>query len=338
MPKIYDNVSLRERNTFRVPSQARWFAVLDEVSQLSGITEDERWRESPRLVLGSGSNLLLRGDFEGFVLCVGLRGRKILTEQDGSAEVWAAAGENWHRFVTWCLDRGWGGLENLSLIPGMVGAAPMQNIGAYGVELSERLTAVEVVDLETGEESQVAPEDCQLGYRSSRFKTEDAGRFLISGIRVRLDREPNLRLDYPGLRAELRRSNGPINAKAVSAAVCRLRSKKLPDPIRIGNAGSFFKNPLVDGPQAAQLATRYPELPQYPSGRGKVKLSAAWMIEHCGYKGVRRGAAGVSDKHALVLVNHGDAKGGDIWRLAMDIQETIEQEFGVVLDPEPQIL
>jgi UDP-N-acetylmuramate dehydrogenase len=334
---IEEHASLREHNTFRVEARARYLVTVERLEDIPALLADVRVQGLPRLILGGGSNILFRADFPGVVVRVVLRGIELVGEDESHRLVRAAAGENWHDFVRWTVGQGWPGLENLSLIPGTVGAAPVQNIGAYGVELSEVCEAVEAVDLGTGESHRFDRTACRFAYRDSLFK-QQSGRWLISAVTFRLPKTFAPRLNYPGVREAL----GEVEPTplAVSEAICAVRRAKLPGlaPGEPGSAGSFFKNPLVPAAQAEALRASYPGLPAWPQPDGRVKLSAAWLIEQCGWKGYREGDAGVYAKHALVLVNHGRATGEQLWRLAEALRVSVRQRFGVDLEPEPIVL
>jgi len=287
-------------------------------------------------VLGGGSNVVFVTDVPGTVLLNRIRGKAIIEESDDQVLVEVGAGENWHELVRWAIDQGLYGLENLSLIPGLAGAAPVQNIGAYGVELSSVLERVTVWDMAKGCWTLFTRDECRLSYRDSLFKSTGTGRYFITSICLRLSRHFVPQLGYSGLEAELRNSGiTDPDARQVSDAVIRLRSRKLPDPAREGNAGSFFKNPIIDRQTAEELLSRHPALPSWPSGSDSIKLSAAWMIESCGLKGLREGDAGVSERHSLVLVNHGSARGEEIARLAETVTSKVNEQFGIQLETEP---
>lgn len=326
-------------NSFRVPARARVLAHLHEARALPELLRRlEPEGGAPMFVLGAGSNVLFTRDFDGTVLQVATRGIHV-ADAGERARVRVAAGENWDAFVRWSLAEGFAGLENLVLIPGTAGAAPIQNIGAYGVELSEFAVGVEVWDRRRACFAELAASECAFGYRDSLFKHAPA-RYLVTALTLELPRRRALRLDYRGVRAELQAMGVAEPGHAdVARAVERLRLRRLPDPRRIGNAGSFFKNPLVATGDAEALRARHPALPVYPGGvPAHAKLSAAWLIEACGFKGLREGAVGVSERHALVLVNYGDATGERIWALAERIRAAVAERFGVVLEPEPVIL
>ena len=334
--KVAKNPSLKTFNTFGVEASAGLMLTLENEEDLLSLPFFDPGRD---FILGGGSNVLFASGVPGTVIHNRITGREIVKTGDEHAWVEAGAGENWHELVRWTLKNGLSGLENLSLIPGLAGAAPIQNIGAYGVELATVLENVTAWDLSQSEWKTFSREDCELAYRDSRFKTAEPGRFLITSIRLRLDRHYKPQLGYAGLREELSRLNiRQATAIEVSDAVIRLRQRKLPDPATSGNAGSFFKNPVLKRDESEALLARFPELPAWPQDDGSIKFSAAWMIEHCGLKGYRTGDAGISDQHTLVIVNHGSASGEEILQLARTIQSTIHDTFGVMLEPEPRIV
>ena len=331
--KFTERPSLKPFNTFGLDCRAAALIEIESEEDLLGLPGLDPKRD---FVLGGGSNVVLLGDVPGTVYLNRIAGIGIIGEDSGSVQVEAGAGENWHGLVSWSLEQGLCGLENLSLIPGSVGAAPIQNIGAYGVELASVLESVTAWDWRAGGWTTLSREDCRLGYRDSRFRTADAGRYLITSVRLSLSRSFEARIDYPGLAEELVGTRP--TARAVSDAVIRLRRRKLPDPAVAGNAGSFFKNPVIARDQAEQLRSRHAELLAWPLENGKVKLSAAWMIEACGLKGRREGGARVSEQHALVLVNEGGASGHDVSALAIEVQKAVYEAFGVRLEPEPLLV
>lgn len=331
------NAPLDRHNTFRVAARAAWLAEIHDPAMVPAVLALRQVKGLSHLVLGEGSNVLFTRDFDGLLLVVANRGIEIIDDDHGNVLVRAAAGEDWHGLVCWSLAQGLCGLENLSLIPGTVGAAPIQNIGAYGAELADTLEAVEAYDCGMAKITRFTREQCAFSYRQSKFKQEP-DRWIITAVELRLRRHAPLRLNYTGVRDELAAMdvNAPTAAD-VSEAVCRLRRRKLPDPAVIGNAGSFFKNPIVSSSEVEKLQAAHPGLPTFDVPGGK-KLGAAWLIEQCGWRGFREGDAGVSDKHALVLVNHGQATGEQIWSLAQRIQESVQATFAVRLDPEPRIV
>ena len=335
---IVENASLHGRNTFGVDARA---AMLVEVSKPEALAELFGYamlKAQDVLVLGEGSNLLLTRDWPGVVLSMAARGIRVLDDDGRRARIRVEAGEHWNDFVHWSLGHGFAGLENLALIPGTVGAAPIQNIGAYGVEVREFVAEVEAWDRVDARFVRLDNTQCEFAYRDSLFKRE-RDRYLVVAVTFDLPRERELRLDYAGVREELAamRVDTPSHS-AVAEAIVRLRTRKLPDPARIGNAGSFFKNPLVDDAFAQALHVEHAQLPMWSSADGKTKLSAAWLIERAGFKGFREGDAGISERHALVLVNHGSASGAQLWAFAQRVRTGVRERFGVELEPEPRIV
>ena len=335
---LTENASLRAYNTLRVDAHATLLAELHDPAALPALLAHPAVRDQPLLPLGAGSNVLLAGDWPGVVLVQKTLGVDVLANDGDGARIRVAAGEHWDDCVRWTLGQGWAGLENLILIPGSVGAAPMQNIGAYGVEVGEFVEAVDAVDLTTREPAHFDNAACAFGYRDSVFKRRP-DRWLITAVTLRLPRVHALRLDYAGLRDELARMGVAQPAPFhVADAVVTLRTRKLPDPALIGNVGSFFKNPLVPAEHAAALRREHASLPAWPTADGRCKLSAAWLIEACGFKGARDGDAGISNRHALVLVNHGHATGAQLWAFAQRVREGVRDRFGVDLEPEPRVI
>jgi UDP-N-acetylmuramate dehydrogenase len=332
-----EQFSLREYNTFRIEVKARYFARFTSTDQLADLLAQI---PRPPVVLGGGSNILLTGDIDGWVLINGIKGIDLVDEDDRYFYVQVGAGEGWPGFVEYCLGRDWAGVENLSLIPGSVGAAPMQNIGAYGVELKEVFHELEAWDLQDGKVRMFTLNDCHFGYRESVFKGLYKGRFIILSVTFRLNREPVFHTGYGAIREELARMNiRELSIRAISDVVTRIRTAKLPDPAVIGNAGSFFKNPTIPNEQFAALKARFPDIVGYPDPAGRMtKLAAGWLIEQCGWKGYRRGDAGCHATQALVLVNYGHATGREIYDLSEDILRSVQQQFGVTLEREVNII
>jgi len=331
-------VSLQPFNTFGVTTRARYLAHAHDDAEVGEALQAAKRLQLPLLVIGGGSNLLLTGDVEALVLRMASRGLRIVSSQADAVLVEAEAGEPWHPFVQWTLEQGLQGLENLSLIPGTVGAAPMQNVGAYGVEIKDVFAGLTALDRHSGELREFSLDECQFAYRDSRFKRE-AGRWLILRVRFALARTGALHLDYGPLRQRLAEQGiSQPTASDVSRAICTIRREKLPDPAVLGNAGSFFKNPLVSADLAAQLRVQHADLVAYPQADGQVKLAAGWLIEHAGWKGFRDGDAGVHQQQALVLVNYGTATGAQLLALARRIQADIQARFAVALEIEPNIL
>jgi UDP-N-acetylmuramate dehydrogenase len=329
------DVELGPFNTFGLAARAARLIVLRSAGEVRRLIAMPGWAEASRLVLGGGSNLIFTGDFAGTVLKVEIAGRRLVAEDDEAWVVEAGAGEHWHDFVRWTLARGWPGLENLSLIPGTVGAAPIQNIGAYGLEMAERFESLDAVELATGAARVFGAADCAFGYRDSVFKCEP-GRWLVTTVRFRLPKRWAPVTRY----ADVARELGALGIAQptpldVSDAVIAIRRRKLPDPAVIGNAGSFFKNPVVDAATHMRLAAAFPGLPAYPQVDGSVKLAAGWLIEQAGWKGRDLGPVGCFERQALVLVNRGGASGADVKRIAEAIRRDVDARFGVLLEPEP---
>ena len=333
---LREHVSLKPYNTFGIEASARYFAVVEDLASLKAALGEERVRGLPLLVIGGGSNLLLTRDFPGLVLLMAIRGIELLGEDAQALRVRAAAGENWHGFVMHALAQGWHGLENLSLIPGTVGAAPIQNIGAYGVEQDSVFESLEALEIASGQVVQMDAAACRFAYRDSVFKHAARDKLVILSVTYRLPKNASVHADYADLKAELA-AHGITDPtpRDISDAVIAVRTRKLPDPALIGNAGSFFKNPIVSAEKLEALQVFYPKLVSYPQGDGRHKLAAGWMIDQAGWKGRALGEAAVYDKQALVLVNKGGASGADIAALARAIQADIRTRYAVELEPEP---
>jgi len=332
---ITENVSLKDYNTFGIDVKARWLSSFDSQDALPEMLEA---RPGPLLILGGGSNILLTRDFDGLVLRNGIKGIGVVREDAQYVYVRVGAGENWHGFVQYALQRGWAGVENLSLIPGNVGAAPMQNIGAYGVELKEVFYELSAYHLEEKKVYTFSLNDCEFGYRESVFKRRYKGQFVILDVTFRLYKVPRLHTEYGAIREELEKMGvGKLTIQAVAEAVVRIRRSKLPDPAEIGNAGSFFKNPTVTALKFEELRGAFPDIVGYPGPSG-VKLAAGWLIEQCGWKGYRKGDAGCHDRQALVLVNYGHAGGREIYDLSEEILQSVKVKFGVELEREVNII
>lgn len=335
---VQSAVSLRAYNTFGVDVAARYWAEASDDAQVRQALDAARERQVPLLVLGGGSNLLLTANVEALVLRMASRGIRVVADDGQRVEIEAEAGEPWHGFVLWTLQQGFAGLENLSLIPGTVGASPVQNIGAYGVELKDCFLGLTALDRQSGEIREFDLQDCAFAYRDSRFKRE-SGRWIILRVRFALERNASLHLDYGPVRQRLAEQGIEApSASDVSRAICAIRSEKLPDPAVLGNAGSFFKNPLVPAELAQRLQQQHVDLVAYPQADGQVKLAAGWLIEKAGWKGFRDGDAGVHRLQALVLANYGHATGQQLLGLAQRIQADIAERFGVSLEIEPNVL
>lgn len=334
---IANDVSLRALNTFGVEALARAYLPVSSVATLAAVRADKALAAMPRLILGGGSNLLFTQNVDALVLHMNSHGMSVTGEDADHVFVCAQAGESWHGFVQWTLAQGLGGLENLSLIPGSVGAAPIQNIGAYGSEMADCFHSLHAFDFVTGELLTLTRDDCAFGYRNSIFKHALRDRAVIVDVTFALPKrwQPNLR--YAELAQEVAAISKPT-AMEISAAVIAIRSRKLPDPAVTGNAGSFFKNPVVTAAQRDALLTDYPQLVSYAQADGSFKLAAGWLIDQCGWKGRSLGAAGVHERQALVLVNRGGASGQEILQLAERIKEDVALRFGVSLETEPVVL
>lgn len=334
-------VDLSASNTLALAGEAALYAKIQTVNQLV----DQELRFAPRFVLGGGSNLVLSGDFDGLVLHMAIPGRELAGEDADAWYVRAGAGENWHDFVGWTLAQGWPGLENLSLIPGTVGAAPIQNIGAYGLEVAERFHSLTACDMESGESVRFVRFDraaCRFGYRDSVFKQEGwhlEGRFVITDVTFRLPKQWQPLTRYADITGELAAQEVTMpTAQQIADAVIAVRQRKLPDPAQIPNTGSFFHNPVVDVTTADRLLAAHPGLPHYPQADGRVKLAAGWLIDQAGWKGRDLGPVGMYEKQALVLVNRGGATGADVAALMSAVQSDVRERFGVELTPEPIFL
>lgn len=342
MVNVQSNVSLKSFNTFGIQATARYWADVQTPNDLQTLLQLNGYDDVPRMILGGGSNLLLTGDVEGLVIRMNIQGIELVRQDDQHWWVKAGAGVNWHEFVLYCVKRGYAGVENLSLIPGTVGAAPMQNIGAYGVEIEQVFESLEAVNRQTGELRTFSRAECQFGYRESVFKHELKGQYVITSVTFQLNKTPIFHTTYGAIQETLDQMGVPadsLSIKAISDAVIRIRRSKLPDPTEIGNAGSFFKNPEINQAHFQQLKQQYPEMPGYPlAATDRVKVPAGWLIERCGWKGYRRGDAGVHAKQALVLVNYGNAVGDEILALAREVQQSVAEMFGIEINPEVNIV
>jgi UDP-N-acetylmuramate dehydrogenase len=341
MLTIESHVSLKPYNTFHIDANARYWVEITCEEDIYTLLQLTEFVDTPKLILGGGSNVLLCQDFDGLVINVNIQGIEVIRADDDHTYITAGAGVNWHKLVLFCVEHGHAGMENLSLIPGTVGAAPMQNIGAYGVELEQVFESLTAVHIQTGEKRTFSHADCAFGYRESVFKRELKNQYIITAVTFRLDKHPVFHTRYGAIRetlAEMGVSDDTLSIQAISEAVIRIRRSKLPDPAEIGNAGSFFKNPEVPKPQFDRLKAQYPALPGYPIDQDLVKIPAGWLIEQAGWKGYRTGDTGVHAKQALVLVNYGNATGNDIVTLARQVQQSVQEMFGVLISPEVNIV
>lgn len=329
---------LRAHNTFGFDVRARLACRVETEAQLARAAREAQAAGLRTLLLGGGSNIVFTRNFDGLVLIVALAGKRMVREDSQAWYVEAAAGENWHTFVAWTLEMGLPGLENLALIPGTVGAAPIQNIGAYGLEMSERFASVRALELATGKVHEFDANACRFGYRDSFFKQEGRERFAIISVTFRLPKAWQPRAEYADLARELTARGAADTPRAIFDAVVAVRRAKLPDPLELGNAGSFFKNPVVEAAAYEALREREPQLVAYAQPDGRVKLAAGWLIDRCGWKGRAIGRAAVHERQALVLVNRGGATGEEVLTLARAIQRDVRERFGVELEPEPLIV
>ncbi|MBC7864846.1 MAG: UDP-N-acetylmuramate dehydrogenase [Bacteroidia bacterium] len=333
------NKILTDYNTFHLPVYCNHFCEINTVAEFSELLHQKIYNENERLILGGGSNLLFTSNYNGLVIKNNFKGIKIEKRDDQHVFVSVGAGENWHKFVLWCIENNFSGLENLSLIPGNVGASPMQNIGAYGVEIKDVFESLEAVDMLDGTVRNFSAAECEFGYRESVFKRKLKNRFLISSVVFRLSIIPNFNTSYGAIEQELEKAGvKELSIKAISDAVIRIRSSKLPDPNVIGNAGSFFKNPEVSSDKCASLKKEFPDLVSYPLENGNFKLAAGWLIEKAGLKGKRFGDAGVHTQQALVLVNYGNSSGAEIFDLSQKVLDAVNEKFGVILEREVNII
>lgn len=341
--QIQENISLKLYNTFSIDVMARYFVAFTSSDEL---LEALNYKSNTHnLILGGGSNILLTQHIDGMVLKNEIKGIQEIREDSEYVYVKVGAGENWHQFVLYCIGRNWAGVENLSLIPGNVGASPMQNIGAYGVELKSVFFSLEAFHLSDKRIQTFTRNDCEFGYRDSLFKRKYKDQFVILNVTFQLRKHPKFNTSYGAIEQELEKMGvKELSIKAISDAVINIRSSKLPDPNEIGNAGSFFKNPEINNDQFQQLKTQFPEIVGYPLPGGNIKLAAGWLIEHCGpesgtsWKGYRKGDAGCHAKQALVLVNYGGASGQEVYDLSGSILESVKKKFDVMLEREVNII
>lgn len=333
------DISVKGYNTFGIDVIARYFTRFAGVEQLREILSSDVFKNNTHMILGGGSNILFTKNFDGIILRNEIKGVELIHEDNDHYYVKAAAGEVWHSFVMRCIKSGYAGVENLSLIPGCVGASPMQNIGAYGVEIKDVFHELEAIHIESGEIKKFNLTECSFGYRESYFKRAGKGQWIILSVTYKLNKRPVLHTNYGAIEAELDKMNlDRITIRDVSQAVINIRSSKLPDPAVIGNAGSFFKNPVIPVSLFNDIVKRYPQAPGYPVSDTEVKIPAGWLIETNGWKGKRIGDSGVHKNQALVLVNYGHASGKEIYDLSTDIIESIRKEFGIELEREVNIV
>ncbi len=335
---IRENISLKQYNTFGIAANAKYFAEISSLTEVSEICSNKHFSKTDKLILGGGSNILFTKDFDGYAVKNNFKGIDVDSDTEEQVFVKAGAGENWHNFVLHCIENNYAGIENLSLIPGNVGASPMQNIGAYGVEIKDVFHELEAFEIATQELVKFSAADCSFGYRESVFKNKYRNQFIITSVTFRLNKTPKFNISYGAIEQELENMGvKELTIAAISKAVCNIRSSKLPDPKQIGNAGSFFKNPVVSQEIHKRLKEEFPSLVAYASG-SEVKLAAGWLIEQCGWKGYRKNDFGVHINQALVLVNYGNASGGELYKLSQEVMDSVYKKFGVSLEREVNIV
>lgn len=336
---IESNFSLKTYNTFGIDASAKYFTSVDSIETINQLLQSSEYKNNDHLILGGGSNLLLTKNVNALVIKNNLKGIEVVKETPEFVFVKCAGGEVWHEFVMWCIDKNYGGLENLSLIPGCVGASPMQNIGAYGVEIKDTFYELEAINSVTGELKTFTKSECEFGYRESVFKRKLKNQFIITSVTFQLSKQPTFHIEYGAIKQELEAMQiSDISIKAISQAIINIRSSKLPNPKEIGNAGSFFKNPEVSNLVYQKLKMEFPTLVAYVLDNGNYKLAAGWLIEQSGLKGFRVGDAGVHKLQALVLVNYGNATGNEIYDLSTHVLQTVKAKFGVDLEREVNIV
>jgi UDP-N-acetylmuramate dehydrogenase len=337
--KVQENISLKPYNTFGIEAKAKYFAAFESLSELEEILNSKLQTPNSKLILGGGSNILLTKDFDGIVLKNEIKRIQIVKEDEDHIYIKAGAGENWHQFVLYCVNKNYAGVENLSLIPGNIGASPMQNIGAYGVEIKDVFYELEAFHKQDKVLQKFSLEECEFGYRESVFKNKYKDQFVITSVIYRLNKKSSFNTSYGAINQELEKMGvQDLTVQAISQAVINIRTSKLPDPKEVGNAGSFFKNPVISNEQFSELKKAFPNIIAFPSGTDHTKLAAGWLIEQCGWKGYRKNDAGCYPKQALVLVNYGNATGKEIFDLSEEIIQSVKKTFGVVLEREVNII
>ena len=336
---IVQNISLKPFNSFGVNVDANYFSEINSIDDIQEALLFAKQKQLHYLVIGGGSNILFTRNFEGLIIKNNLQSIELVGENDNFYFIKSAAGEVWHHLVLYCIEHNYAGIENLSLIPGSVGAAPLQNIGAYGVELKDVFYELEAYHIATHTIQKFKLKDCAFDYRESIFKTDLKNQFIILSITLQLKKLPQFNIEYGAIKEELEKINcTTLTAKAISQAVINIRTSKLPNPKEIGNAGSFFKNPIISEELYKKLKKEFPSIPVYPAKNNQFKVAAGWLIEQCGWKGYRKDDYGCHAKQALVLVNYGDAKGQEIFDLSTTIMESVQQKFGILLEREVNIV
>jgi UDP-N-acetylmuramate dehydrogenase len=339
--EMQENISLKKYNTFGIDVYAKYFSAFNNIKELGQLFDHKKLSiiNYRVLILCGGSNLLFTNDYDGLVLKNEIKGIEKIKEDEDHIYIKVGAGENWHQLVMHCVNNNWAGLENLSLIPGSVGASPMQNIGAYGVEIKDVFYELEAYHLKEKKIIKFDVNDCEFGYRESVFKKKFKNEFVIANVTYRLNKNPIFNITYGAIKDELTKMNiAELSIRTISQAVINIRTSKLPDPLVIGNAGSFFKNPEISNAQFSMLNTQFPTIVGYPLADGNIKLAAGWLIEQCGWKGYHNGDVGCYDKQALVLVNYGNAKGEEVFNLSEKILQSVKQKFDVELEREVNII
>ena len=336
---VIENYPLIKLNTFGIDVKAKYFTSINTVNELIEIKKSEKFKDHELLILGGGSNILFTKDFNGLVILNNIKGKEIVDQNDDSIILKIGAGENWHELVMYCVDNGWGGIENLSLIPGNTGTAPMQNIGAYGVEIKETFVELEALEISSGKIVKFSNSECEFGYRESVFKNKMKNKYIILNITLELNKNPILNINYGDIKAilETKKIETP-KIKDVSNAIISIRQRKLPDPKKIGNSGSFFKNPIIDINLLKLIEEKYPNVVSYKINENEFKIAAGWMIEKAGWKGKKFNNFGVHENQALVLVNYGLANGKEIFNLSEKIILDIKEKFGITLEREVNII
>ena len=332
------NMSIKELNSFNIDVKCKLFCKIISSDDIIRLLRSEEFNKHKSILIGGGSNILFTKDFNGLLIQNNIKGISEISETNLYKTIKVGGGENWHEFVLWSIKNNLSGIENLSLIPGNVGASPIQNIGAYGVELKSVVDKVWAIDILKKKEVIFSNRECQFDYRSSIFKTKLKDKIIITHVSFNLSKEPNHNISYNDIEKELKTQKLDVSTKNISSAIIKIRKRKLPDPSKLGNAGSFFKNPIVSKLKFKELQIKFPEIVGYKSSKNEMKIAAAWLIESCGWKGFRKGDIGVHKNQALVLVNYGDGKGEEIVSLAKDIEESVKKKFDITLVPEVNII
>ena len=332
------NMSIKELNSFNIDVKCKLFCKIISSNNIIQLLKSEEFHKHKSILIGGGSNILFTKDFNGLLIQNNIKGISEISETNLYKTIKVGAGENWHEFVLWSIKNNLSGIENLSLIPGNVGSSPIQNIGAYGVEVKSIVDKVWAIDILKKKEVIFSNRECQFDYRSSIFKTKLKDKIIITHVSFNLSKEPNHNISYNDIEKELKAQKLDISTKNISSAIIKIRKRKLPDPSKLGNAGSFFKNPIISKLKFKELQIKFPEIVGYQSSKNEMKIAAAWLIESCGWKGFRKGDIGVHKNQALVLVNYGDGKGEEIVSLARDIKESVKKKFDITLVPEVNII